>query len=104
MLAVVGLGADIEAARGMAYESIARSSWQDPSTGATSRLRRAAGGELAVIGNVLANRYATAAKRDVGRPESKIISERRLWLAVLAAQHDLGEDFGGDDPAGRSGL
>lgn len=51
------------------------------------------------IGNVLANRYASAAMCDVWSPESKIIAERRLWLAVLAAQHDLGVDFGGDDPA-----
>jgi adenylosuccinate lyase len=51
------------------------------------------------IGNVLANRYASAAMRDVWSPESKIISERRLWLAVLAAQRDLGVDFGGEDPA-----
>ncbi len=51
------------------------------------------------IGNVLANRYASAAMRDVWSPESKIIAERRLWIAVLAAQHDLGVDFGGDDPA-----
>jgi adenylosuccinate lyase len=51
------------------------------------------------IGNVLANRYASAAMRDVWSPENKIIAERRLWLAVLAAQHDLGVDFGGDDPA-----
>ena len=32
------------------------------------------------IGNVLANRYASAAMREVWSPESKIISERRLWL------------------------
>ena len=51
------------------------------------------------IGNVLANRYASPAMREVWSPESKIISERRLWLAVLAAQSDLGVDFGGDDPA-----
>jgi adenylosuccinate lyase len=51
------------------------------------------------IGNVLANRYASRAMREVWSPESKIISERRLWLAVLWAQHDLGVDFGGDDPA-----
>ncbi len=51
------------------------------------------------IGNVLANRYASAAMRGVWSAESKIISERRLWLAVLAAQNDLGVDFGGDDPA-----
>ena len=51
------------------------------------------------IGNVLANRYASAEMREAWSAEGKIISERRLWLAVLAAQHDLGVDFGGDDPA-----
>jgi adenylosuccinate lyase len=51
------------------------------------------------IGNVLANRYASAEMRDAWSTEGKIISERRLWLAVLGAQHDLGVDFGGDDPA-----
>ncbi len=51
------------------------------------------------IGNVLANRYASAAMREIWSAESKIISERRLWLAVLSAQRDLGVDFGGDDPA-----
>jgi adenylosuccinate lyase len=51
------------------------------------------------IGNILANRYASAAMREVWSPENKIIAERRLWLAVLAAQRDLGVDFGGDDPA-----
>jgi adenylosuccinate lyase len=53
---------------------------------------------LGPIGNVLANRYASLAMRDVWSPESKIIAERRLWLAVLVAQRDLGVDFGGDDP------
>jgi len=51
------------------------------------------------IGNILANRYASAAMREVWSPDNKIIAERRLWLAVLAAQRDLGVDFGGDDPA-----
>jgi adenylosuccinate lyase len=51
------------------------------------------------IGNVLANRYASAEMRDAWSAEGKIISERRLWLAVLRVQHDLGVDFGGDDPA-----
>ena len=51
------------------------------------------------IGNVLANRYASSAMRAVWSPENKIISERRLWLAVLIAQRDLGVDFGRDDPA-----
>ena len=51
------------------------------------------------IGNILANRYASAAMREVWSPENKIIAERQFWLAVLAAQRDLGVDFGGDDPA-----
>jgi adenylosuccinate lyase len=50
------------------------------------------------VPNVLANRYASAAMREVWSPENKIIAERRLWLAVLAAQRDLGVDFGGADP------
>jgi adenylosuccinate lyase len=52
-----------------------------------------------MIGNVLANRYASAAMRDIWSAESKIVAERRLWLAVLAAQNDLGVDLGGDEPA-----
>src|SRR5918999_4732952 len=52
-----------------------------------------------MIANVLANRYASAAMRDIWSAESKIIAERRLWLAVLAAQNDLGVDLGGDDAA-----
>jgi adenylosuccinate lyase len=51
------------------------------------------------IGNVLANRYASSVMREIWSPENKIISERRLWLAVLAVQRDLGVDFAGDDPA-----
>ncbi|MFX4272078.1 adenylosuccinate lyase [Propionibacteriaceae bacterium Y1685] len=49
------------------------------------------------VPNVLANRYASDQMREIWSPESKIISERRLWLAVLAAQRDLGVDFGGAD-------
>ncbi len=51
-----------------------------------------------MIANVLANRYASAAMRELWSAEHKIVLERRLWLAVLAAQRDLGVDFGGDDP------
>ncbi len=50
------------------------------------------------VPNVLANRYASAALREVWSPERKIISERQLWIAVLRAQRDLGVDFGGADP------
>jgi adenylosuccinate lyase len=50
-----------------------------------------------MIGNVLANRYASEPMRAVWSAESKIIAERRLWLAVLGAQCDLGVSLGGDD-------
>lgn len=50
------------------------------------------------IPNILATRYASEAMRQIWSPEHKIVAERRLWLAVLAAQRDLGVDFGGDDP------
>ena len=49
------------------------------------------------VPNVLANRYASTAMRDIWAPEAKIVSERKLWLAVLRAQRDLGVDFGGAD-------
>ncbi|MCW2802839.1 MAG: adenylosuccinate lyase [Propionibacteriaceae bacterium] len=51
-----------------------------------------------VVPNVLANRYASQEMRAIWSPENKIIAERRLWIAVLAAQRDLGVDFGGADP------
>jgi adenylosuccinate lyase len=43
-----------------------------------------------VIPNVLAARYASAEMNRVWSPEEKIRAERRLWLAVLRAQRDLG--------------
>ncbi|HEY3410071.1 MAG TPA: adenylosuccinate lyase [Propionicimonas sp.] len=52
-----------------------------------------------MIPNVLANRYASAAMREIWSPEAKIVAERQLWIAVLRAQADLGVDFGGDDAA-----
>jgi len=42
------------------------------------------------IPNVLASRYASADLVDLWSPEEKIRMERRLWLAVLRAQRDLG--------------
>lgn len=48
--------------------------------------------------NVLATRYASPAMREIWSAENKIIAERRLWLAVLEAQRDLGVDFGPADP------
>ncbi|HEX8509750.1 MAG TPA: adenylosuccinate lyase, partial [Propionibacteriaceae bacterium] len=50
------------------------------------------------IPNVLAARYASAEMQQLWSPEHKVVAERRLWLAVLTAQRDLGVDFGGADP------
>jgi adenylosuccinate lyase len=42
------------------------------------------------IPNVLAGRYASAELASLWSPEQKVVLERRLWLAVLRAQKDLG--------------
>ncbi len=42
------------------------------------------------IPNVLASRYASADMVGIWAPEAKVIAERRLWLAVLRAQAELG--------------
>jgi adenylosuccinate lyase len=44
------------------------------------------------VPNVLASRYASADLARLWSPEHKIVLERRLWLAVLEAQRDLGVD------------
>jgi adenylosuccinate lyase len=44
------------------------------------------------VPNVLANRYAAADLVRIWSPEHKIVLERRLWIAVLEAQRDLGVD------------
>jgi len=45
-----------------------------------------------VIPNVLAARYASSGLVTLWSPEHKVVLERRLWLAVLRAQRDLGID------------
>lgn len=40
--------------------------------------------------SLLAERYASPAMREIFSPESKIISERKLWVAVMRAQSGLG--------------
>ncbi|GJF16580.1 adenylosuccinate lyase [Mycolicibacterium cyprinidarum] len=42
------------------------------------------------IPNVLANRYAGEEMVAIWSPQAKIVTERRLWLAVLRAQTELG--------------
>ncbi|MFV0429211.1 MAG: adenylosuccinate lyase [Arachnia sp.] len=49
------------------------------------------------VPNVLAQRYASDDVVRIWAPEAKIIAERRLWLAVLRAQIELGLDIG-DEP------
>lgn len=44
------------------------------------------------IPNVLADRYASAEMREIWSAESKIVLERRFWLAVLRGQAELGVD------------
>ena len=99
VLAVVGTGDDLAEARSRAYARIGKSGSTAPSiahdiaeSGADAR--STSSGAWLAIGNVLANRYASARMREIWTAESKIIAERRLWLAVLAAQRDLGVDFG----------
>jgi adenylosuccinate lyase len=43
-----------------------------------------------VIPDVLADRYASAEMVTIWSPQEKVRAERRLWLAVLRAQRDLG--------------
>jgi len=43
-----------------------------------------------LIPNILANRYASAAMRNLWSPTHKVRLERRLWLSVLRAQKRLG--------------
>jgi len=42
------------------------------------------------VPNVLATRYAGEAMSHIWSPEHKVVLERRLWIAVLRAQRDLG--------------
>ena len=64
--------------------------------GAASALGNGDNGAVAegkpVIPNVLAGRYASLAMATFWSPEHKIVLERRLWVAVLRAQQDLGVD------------
>ncbi len=44
----------------------------------------------ALIPNVLSARYASVAMNDIWSPTAKIVMERRLWIAVMRAQAELG--------------
>ncbi|CAB4867970.1 MAG: adenylosuccinate lyase [Actinobacteria bacterium] len=46
--------------------------------------------------SLIADRYASAAMRDIFAPEAKIIAERKLWIAVMRAQSALGHTISKD--------
>jgi adenylosuccinate lyase len=45
---------------------------------------------VTVIPDVLASRYASAAMTHVWAPRHRVVAERRLWIAVMRAQRELG--------------
>ena len=46
-----------------------------------------------MIPNVLADRYASAAMVELWSPRHKVVLERKLWIAVMRAQAELGIDI-----------
>src|SRR4051794_16441660 len=58
--------------------------------GAPRASRRAWETSGVTVPNVLASRYAGAELVRIWSPEHKVVLERRLWIAVLEAQRDLG--------------
>ena len=46
--------------------------------------------------SLIADRYASAAMREIFAPEAKIIAERKLWIAVMRAQSALGHPISND--------
>ncbi|MDF1812050.1 MAG: adenylosuccinate lyase [Verrucomicrobiales bacterium] len=46
-----------------------------------------------MIPNILAERYATPAMKDIWSPTGKVRLERELWVAVMKSQRDLGLDI-----------
>ena len=46
--------------------------------------------------NLIADRYASIAMREIFAPQAKIVAERRLWIAVMRAQSTLGHEISPD--------
>ena len=58
----------------------------------------------APIPNVLAERYASAAMKDIWSQHGRVGLERDFWIAVMKGQRDLGvPDSGRRDPRLRAG-
>ncbi len=51
---------------------------------------------LLMIPNVLAERYASTAIKEIWSAEGRIVLERELWIAVMKAQSELGIEIPGD--------
>ena len=49
--------------------------------------------EAVSVPNVLADRYASPEMAELWSAEHKIVLERRLWIAVMRAQRELGIDI-----------
>lgn len=45
------------------------------------------------IPNILAQRYASQAMRDIWSPTGRVVLERELWLSVLRAQREMGMEI-----------
>ncbi len=100
VVSVSAVGTDLGRARAAAYRAVdlltldgaqvRRDIAAPPAAGpvATGAAAPAAGGP--VIRDVLAHRYASPELRELWSAEHKIVLERRLWLAVLRAQRELG--------------
>ncbi len=43
--------------------------------------------------SILADRYASSTMKEIWSAESKITSERNLWIAIMKAQAELGFDI-----------
>jgi adenylosuccinate lyase len=49
------------------------------------------------MSDVLAERYASRAMREIWAPEAKVIRERELWIMVLRAQVSAGLKISSDE-------
>ena len=95
VLAVTAVGADVADARAKAYEGVAAIASTAPSTAPTSPPTAAASRSLARVTRGPERPRHPVRRADLAAiwsPEHKIVLERRLWIAVLRAQRDLGVD------------
>lgn len=66
--------------------------------------RRRPGYDRHMVPNLLAERYASSAMAAIWGPERRVVLERRLWIAVLQAQAELGLEVPADAVAAYSSV